>query len=52
MMLKLLVALALVESVALAVNVKLPTLVGTPEIEPAEFIDRPAGRLPESTAHA
>ena len=51
-MLRLLVALALVESVARTVNVELPAVLGAPEIAPPALIDRPPGKLPESIAHA
>jgi hypothetical protein len=39
------------ESVTCAVNEKLPTCVGVPEIWPATDMARPAGKVPEAMDH-
>jgi hypothetical protein len=50
-MLRLLVALALAESVARTVKVAVPAEVGVPEIAPAVSMESPPGRLPDSSDH-
>ncbi len=50
-MLRLLDAVWFVESVALTENVKVPAVVGVPEIAPPALINRPPGKPPDSIDH-
>jgi hypothetical protein len=51
-MLRFRIAVAFAESVTRTLNVEMPAAEGVPEIAPALFMDKPAGRLPVAVDQA